>query len=430
MNFVHKILTNKKLNKIAIRVENESITYSDLITKSEILAKYISENFDDAEIVCLQNEKSIKNIISILACIFSNKAFYIGSVNNLKTTRSKIKALDESACNYTESKMLNNKKINLLKLLYLIQTSGTTSRPKLIPITYYNFNAYYTNVLPYKIYEKNDFILHISDFSFDVAISDLLVSLAVGAEIYLLPTKDIYKAPFIIKNYKINTWSSTPYLAQSVLLKETKKYFKTIKKVIHCGEKFSIDLYNKWKIINKKIVLINLYGPAEATIAISVFKTKKLNSIMLTEDALPIGNFFKNIKTEINKNNELIISGPQVFGGYFNKSKLKKYNTNDIVVRKHSQFYFGGRTDSQVKIKGVRVQLEDLEFEIKKILKIQNLYINLSNETININILSKKKVFSKTNMKKISKILHNLNYKIIFLTKFSKTDSGKLKKTS
>ena len=89
--------------------------------------------------------------------------------------------------------------------------------------------------------------------------------------------------------------------------------FKSLKCIYFCGETLDVKLVKKLKDRFKGIKIINAYGPTEATSAVSGIL---IDDYMLNEDYLPVGRI-STAATKIDiENDEIVLSGPSVFGGY------------------------------------------------------------------------------------------------------------------
>ena len=184
-----------------------------------------------------------------------------------------------------------------------------------------------------------------------------------------------------------------------------KSSFKYIKKIIFGGEGFpKIKLKELFLIKSKNTDLYNVYGPTECTCICSSYKITKLDFYKNEMQKLsPLGKkLSNNFNYTIMKNNrickigdigELVITGCNVGKGYFNNGKETAnkfiqnplnnntievaYKSGDLVYidKNNKHIYFKGRKDSQVKIKGHRIELQDIENNINKINKVNECFV-------------------------------------------------------
>ena len=126
---------------------------------------------------------------------------------------------------------------------------------------------------------------------------------------------------------------------------------------------------------------------------------------------MPIGNQFKGTNIYLDKNSQLLINGDMISKGYYlnqkenklkfvNKNNKRYYCTGDI-VKKIKKFYFCiGRSDTQIKLRGYRIDTTEIESYVKKIKDVSYSYCYLSNKN-NENFLV---LICLTNSKKVSEL--------------------------
>lgn len=165
---------------------------------------------------------------------------------------------------------------------------------------------------------------------------------------------------------------------------------QNLKTFYFCGETLSIkttkDLIHRFKDIN----IINSYGPTECTVAVTSVKIKYE---MLKFENIPIADFendMQNAKIYIVDDNlkilkdeeigEILICGESVADGYVNTNQNEKfilfngkkaYLTGDLGYIKDKKLYFKERKDRQIKYKGYRIELNDIEENLDKIFEIK-----------------------------------------------------------
>lgn len=263
---------------------------------------------------------------------------------------------------------------------YFIATSGSTGSPKLIMIKRDQLTSALDNIQALVNLQRDDLFTHVSHFSFDVAVADLLLPLKYPCSILFIPAEKSLEALRIVADYKASVWSSAPSL-----LKFCAEFFSgpvdSIKKVIHCGENFDKQLSQLWLTLSPLAELINLYGPAEATIAISGVRSPNKGQ------ALSIGKIFSGHKWAITPDGELLLNGPQLITRYFHEESILDnqgfYHSGDFVDRdRDGNYFFLGRRDDLIKIGGMRFSVLQIEQECQKILGHQELVILLKDGKI------------------------------------------------
>ena len=126
---------------------------------------------------------------------------------------------------------------------------------------------------------------------------------------------------------------------------------------------------------NSKINVFNTYGPTEFTVSCSEIKLNKSNYKNKILNSVSVGKPIKGTKFLIKGNynkGELLISGDQLFSNYLNmrqeynnkiiKIKNRKYyRSGDIFLKEGGNYYFINRNDRQIKRKGYRIELEEID---------------------------------------------------------------------
>jgi acyl-coenzyme A synthetase/AMP-(fatty) acid ligase len=159
-----------------------------------------------------------------------------------------------------------------------------------------------------------------------------------------------------------------------------------------CGEALPIRAVKNWTTAAPNSRIVNLYGPTETTIAITEYEWEPSPGDARL-DTVPLGWVFPSHRAclladgQVNSGpgrGELCLSGPQVTTGYLNdatktaehyvrfadRSDIVWYKTGDIVDRRDDGcMLFVGRADSQVKINGHRVELQEIEAILRALAK-------------------------------------------------------------
>ena len=496
MNFKKKLIKSFKLNsnKIALIYKRKKITYEVLLKEANYLTSKLNLNkFSSILIVCQENFDCYKIILASLLSSTTytpissfydiNKKIQIINESNspilysdnynyklLFKNKSKLKKSIKYLYNFEKNIIYNLKLKKLIfiikksktdvlnnKLVYIFYTSGTTGKPKAIPINEKNLFSYIKNISKYIKIKHWDICSANFDIGFDLSVHDLILTWINGASL-CVPTKlDFLNMRNFINSNKITVWFSVPSLiGQMINFNQLNKdQFKSIRISLFCGE----PLYNfqliRWSESAPNSRFYNLYGPTETTIAISIYQIKINKFNFDSNTVTPIGKIFDNHKFMIIdestnlKNNfgELLISGPQVTKGYLNnnienrKKFIKKnykiwYRTGDIVRLANKRLIYIGRNDRQLKINGIRVEAQEIEEKLMKFIK--NSEVILLNMSFKTDIILKKKlvlfinkIFKKTDEEIFNYISNNLPkfcipHKIVRVKNFPTNKNGKI----
>lgn len=377
-------------NKIAYKINNDYITYRELLDKIYNYSLILSRNGNSP--IILYGDKSIDYFCLMLSCIKAKRAYVpIGTCtpidrlkkiieltkSSLVITDKKIEIENTEVVNFKDIDKISNydNKKNNNEIAYIIFTSGSTGEPKGVPISYKNLNNFInwvSNLKPLDEY-KNINVLNQANFSFDLSVADIFYSVCNGHT--LVSYNDDYEKIYdIFLNDKINAIFVTPTFMKLCLTDSSfnSTNYKDLKCIYFCGELLEVKLVKKIFERFPNISIINAYGPTEATSAVCGILIDKE---MIDAELLPVGIVNKSAtKIEI-IDDEIVLKGNSVFsgyinnirGGYFSENNINCYRTGDIGYIKDNRLFVKGRMDNQIKYKGYRIELDDIELNINKI---------------------------------------------------------------
>ena len=384
--------SNNKL--IAYVNGNESITYNELLVRANYYANLLKRQ--GSEPVIIYGNKSINMLISMIACLLSKRSYVMVSSNLPKERIKKIINITNTSLVIKNEEIENfniptielkdldvykndSIKENYNEIAYIVFTSGSTGEPKGVPISYDNLLNFISWISDTFKSSKHLNVLNTANFNFDLSVADIYYSLFNGHTLYSVNSfnyDDLFKTLI-----NISMIVATPTFMRMCLLENdfNKEKFSNLEYIYCCGERLDVKLARK--IIERfpDIKLFNAYGPTEATSAVcGIF----INKTMLDEDILPVGIISKAATDIEIDNGEIILKGKSVFngylnytGGYFNENGINSYRTGDLGYIKEGMLYCTGRSDNQIKYKGYRIELEEIESVISMIPDVENVAV-------------------------------------------------------
>ncbi|AUU89741.1 AMP-binding protein [Phytobacter diazotrophicus] len=261
-------------------------------------------------------------------------------------------------------------------LAYIMFTSGSTGKPKGVQIgreSVWHFMKWVSQ--DFSLPEKPVLMNH-AVFSFDLSLIPLLANLATGGHIVLNAKEDIAAENWLdrLKANDVSVWVSTPSFAYQRLLSPqfNSDYLPELNVFIFIGEVLNKALVKQLRRRFPQAKILNSYGPTEATIATTVVE---ITDEILNNDnpLLPVGVMMPDTHMEITADGELIIWGKNVMRGYLglpqeNATKLLRreseeyrgYRTGDLGYE-DGLIYCQGRNDSQIKLNGYRIEINEIE---------------------------------------------------------------------
>jgi amino acid adenylation domain-containing protein len=276
---------------------------------------------------------------------------------------------------------------------YLLFTSGSTGHPKGVPITHRNIRHFIDTVTERYEIDENDRLSQMFELVFDLSIFDIFAAFECGACI-CCPSREEAQIPArYVNDSKITVWFSVPSLAlhmkQMRMLKAN--VFPTLRLSLFCGEALLSDVVEAWAVAAQNSAIENVYGPTEVTLACTAYRWDPASSPAECDQGLvPIGGPFTGLdfivvdehfrSVTAGDNGELLMCGPQVAPGYWNdENKTREafvsvagkdetfYRTGDLVRMPNDgePIKYLGRLDHQIKIRGNRVELGEVEAVIR-----------------------------------------------------------------
>lgn len=390
---------------IAIQRGDESLTYAALHRQSNQLAHWLGlYGIGAGSVVGICMPSSPSMLVAILAVWKSGAAYVPVDANhpkarlqfmmqdanvhllishseliaNLPSWGIPILSLDRewttiSRCETTD--LL--KQTTASALAYVLYTSGSTGRPKGVLISHANLGAMIDAVLALFPMRVETRVLQFSSFGFDASVFELVVSLLQGGTLImaerssLVPGAELSR---LLREQSINF----AVLLPSVLMAIPEGEYPALHTILAAAEPCSAEVVARWAP-NRR--LFNGYGPTEATVI------STMAECVDPAEAPSIGRPVPNVQVfvldagrklvPIGVPGELYIGGPTVSQGYLNRPELTAarflaspfsscpgllYKTGDVVKwRSDGCLDFLGRVDRQIKIRGHRIEPEEIE---------------------------------------------------------------------
>lgn len=386
----------KTPNKVAVIACDGTLTYTELNVQANRIAHSLIENgIGVGDIVAFSLPRRSYLLPTMLGILKSGAAYLPIDPDYpqeridymLDDSNAKLFVTEDSIQELLDNKDISNPCVNMSinALCYCIYTSGSTGKPKGTLLKHQcvaNYVNNNNNNVVHKII-KSDYkcIVSVTTIGFDIFVTESLLPLANGLEI-LLANEEQAKLQINLNELLINrpadVLQTTPTKMKSLIVdKENLDYLKTLKAIVLGGEAVDESLVSElYSYTDAKI--FNIYGPTETT----VWST---NTEVIDVEDITIGKPIANTQiyivdkhmhlTPIGVTGELCIAGDGVGAGYLNRPELtaekfidnpfgkgKLYKTGDLAYwREDGNVVYVGRNDFQVKIRGLRIELSEIE---------------------------------------------------------------------
>lgn len=268
------------------------------------------------------------------------------------------------------------------ELAYILYTSGTTGNPKAVEVTRKGLINFIVSIPRIIKFAENDIIASFTNFTFDIFFLEAVLPLYCGMTV-VLATKEQMENPRksvkLLLDKKVTMLQSTPSRLRLLKLIDSElNCLKNLKTIMIGGEPFPVELLCSLQKI-KDCNIYNMYGPTETTIWSSIADLTNTHEIHI---GLPIHNTnFYLLDNNLNpvskgQQGEICIGGLGLADGYLDNIKQTEksfvylpfkpfervYITGDLgFYDENDKLIFIGRKDSQIKINGNRVELEEVE---------------------------------------------------------------------
>ncbi|MBT2163177.1 non-ribosomal peptide synthetase [Zobellia barbeyronii] len=400
----------------ALTFNDVSITYQELDEQADAIAHAILQRTKKRnEVVMLCMDRSTEMIVSMLAILKAGCA-YLPMDPKYPMERLNF-ILEDADCNIVVShsslasvfdstsknvilvdKIETNKTMDVIlpevredDLAYIIYTSGSTGKPKGVPITHKNIINSTVGRLDFYPENPSAFLL-MSSISFDSSKASIYWTLCTGGNLILTENRieqDITRIEDLVQRHKVSHTLMLPTLYKVILEHGNLTKLESFKTVIVAGEACTRALGNLHFKSLPDTGLYNEYGPTEATVWCIAHKVERTED----SDMVSIGKAVANAEVYLlNESKKLVpygavgeiyIGGPSVSNGYINRTDLtekvflnnplkegsneKIYKTGDLGrCRNDGTIEFLGRVDHQVKVRGFRIELDEVEKTISE----------------------------------------------------------------
>jgi D-alanine--poly(phosphoribitol) ligase subunit 1 len=387
--------------------DGRTLTYGELRRHSDALACYLTERLgEDRTPIAVLGHREPEMLIAFLGAVKSGRPYVpldtalpqqrIDRI--LETSRAAVVLTPKDVLQFSASQVRGPaKRVQGDEPFYILFTSGSTGEPKGVIITLASLEHFITWMLAeHRFTELGEVFLNQAPFSFDLSVMDLYCSLATGGTLFSISRdlianpKELYRA---LTSSGVTTWVSTPSFAQMCLVEDkfSDAMLPRMRRFLFCGETLPPQTAAQLLKRFPKAEVWNMYGPTEATVATTSMRIDP--AILERYSPLPVGRampgsqiLIVNGKRELlpaNQRGEIIIAGPNVSPGYLARPELtadaffqyqsqRAYRTGDLGRFRDNLLFFEGRIDEQIKLSGYRIELGDVEANLRALAVVRD----------------------------------------------------------
>ncbi|WP_329585582.1 amino acid adenylation domain-containing protein [Kitasatospora sp. NBC_01250] len=306
-------------------------------------------------------------------------------------------------------------------LAYVLFTSGSTGRPKGVPIRHRNIAPYIAHNIARFELAPGDRASQTFDLTFDPSLFDLFVTWGAGATLVVPQRSDLLTPVTYLVERGITHWFSVPSLVSvsAALGNLPTGLVHALRYSIFAGEQLTYRQAEAWHAVAPGSVIANIYGPTELTVTVTEYRlpAERERWPQTSNDSVPIGPVHAHLDHLVldeqgreAAEGELCVRGSQRFDGYLdpadNRGRFlsgagpaaatatptatatttataaapadgpaddadepaadRYYRTGDRVRWEHGTLVHLGRLDNQVKVRGYRVELGEIETALRR----------------------------------------------------------------
>ncbi|MFD9065856.1 non-ribosomal peptide synthetase [Kitasatospora purpeofusca] len=290
---------------------------------------------------------------------------------------------------------------------YLMYTSGSTGRPKGVVVTHHCLTAFLRAAADALPLDAGRRVLIRTAFSFDVSVMEMFWPLACGAGLafpHHLGHHDPDHLAEVITTLGVTDATFVPTQLNTFLATEGVRHCHGLRRLVSIGEALHPSTVAAVHRALPNTALVNAYGPTEATVATLLHHCTPTDA---TGAHVPIGRPLGHTGAHVvdpgtleprapGQPGELVLTGPQIAPGYHHRPELthrhflpdtfttpdgsptRAYRTGDTVVqRPDGNLVYLGREDRQVKIRGHRIELGDVEHALRSLPDVLDAHADL-----------------------------------------------------
>ncbi len=416
--------------KIAVTGDKHSLTYRELDYRATRLASHLLQyGISSNRIIGVLTDKSIEMAIAILG-IFKAGGTYMpldiqrqtqerieamiydsGTEIILSAVRDKakipknipkhIKIIDLTVRQiYAEDVLLPPPETNISMddTAYIMYTSGSTGIPKGVMVSQRNLLNHNYSVIGDYALNASDNVLQFSTLGFDISIEEIFPTWLAGGGLVFM-SDGMLESPeklFTFIKQKNITFLNLPtsYWHEIADIVKKHEFPNCVNTIVIGGEKASPERFERWHKYVQGTRVINTYGPTETTVIATLGNNPETIGRPIANTHVYVLDKLKQ-PVPVGVEGELYISGTSVARGYLNKpvetaiaftenpfiKNERMYKTGDkAIFTPNGELIFAGRIDEQFKIRGFRVEPDDIETVLSRHPDIRAAAVKLRDE--------------------------------------------------
>jgi amino acid adenylation domain-containing protein len=394
---------------VALVFEDAQVTYREMNERANQVARHLQQQGVGPEVlVGLYLERSLEMVIGLLGVLKAGGAYvpldptyprerlafmladaqvpilltHQSALPTLPKHEAGVICLDSDWTTIAQQCKENPcSRVDVENAAYTIYTSGSTGRPKGVVVTHRGIgNLSHSQVRAFEV-RAGSHVLQFASLSFDASLSEVAMTLPVGATLYLAPQFRLLPGLDLLSLLDEQAISVLTLPPSALAALPTEHNWSALETLIVAGEVCSAELAARWA---RRCRFFNAYGPTEATVCASMGAYADQQLQQQLNMGRPIANTQIYLLNEHLQavpqgvKGEIYIAGVGLARGYLERAEVtaerfvphpfstisgaRLYSTGDLArYRADGSLEFVGRVDQQVKVRGYRIELGEVE---------------------------------------------------------------------
>ncbi|MEU1588448.1 amino acid adenylation domain-containing protein [Micromonospora sp. NPDC005710] len=416
--FLHELVLGQAAatpDAVAVQFGDRSVSYRELVTWAELLSQRlvaVGVGPESRVGVCL--ERSVELVVGLLGVLMAGGAYvpldplYPAERLAFMATDAELTAVltTEGSAAPVAGKDIPTVEVTTPatspmavlptartgvspdNIAYVIYTSGSTGVPKGVGVTHRNLVNHMHWITSRFGIRPDERVLQRTSFSFDGSVWEFWMPLMMGGTLVVLEPDRHADLGYLVEHmerHRVTTAQLAPHLLSLFLDQDLQGRIPTLRNLFTGGEQLAADVPPRAAAFGP--LLHNLYGPTEVTMNAAAWTTRR-QEMPPVPVGVPVDNAFLCVIDKYGALvptgvvGELLVGGAGVSRGYLGRAALtasrfvadpfsglpgrRLYRTGDRVRRRQTgEFEFLGRVDDQVKVRGFRVELGEIESVVR-----------------------------------------------------------------
>ena len=387
----------------ALSWSSGEMSYADLDLRSNQLANFLTQKYQlgREDKVAVIMSKSAQLIVVILAILKSGAAYV--PIDPAYPEERRAFMIEDASCKLVIDQDFLNQNAMLIagsdtkamdteivpgQLAYIIYTSGTTGRPKGVMIEHGHVISLLDSCFSLFSFSEKDVWTFFHSYCFDFSIWEIFGCLLSGGKLLVLTNEESRNQELVadlIHTHQVTIFSQTPSAFYNFITIAHQS--PSLRYVVFGGEALHPFKLKQWSESNPEVKLVNMYGITETTVHVTfkLLSAKDLSS--------PLSNIGKALSfadiyildadqhvLPYGRPGEMYVAGRGVARGYLNRPDVnaerfincpfdaegdRLYRTGDMVrLLASGELEYLGRIDDQVKVRGYRIELDEIKKQL------------------------------------------------------------------